>query len=182
MRDALATSARRTASARLVSHLAEMLADGRLHGTTFGLYSPIGSEVDTARLAGVLRAAGLRTAYPRVVPPRTLEFCLVDDEAELGPGAFDIPAPQATAPGLPLSEIDVFLVPALAVAADGHRLGYGGGYYDATLAAAPRATRIAPVYDVQIISGLPSSPGDEVLDWIVAADRGAVRALPGRQP
>lgn len=182
MRDALATPARATASGRLVLWLADLLADKRITGETFAVYSAIGSEVDAERLAGVLRAAGLRTVYPRIVADtKVLDFCVVNDVSELEPGVLDIPAPKADAPAVDLDSIDVFVVPALAVAPDGHRLGYGGGYYDATLAAAPRATRVGAVYDVQILPGLPSGPGDAALDWIVATDRGAVRAQPGRQ-
>jgi 5-formyltetrahydrofolate cyclo-ligase len=184
MRDALGTPLRRTAASRTTRNLAEMLADGRVLGTLFGVYAAIGSEVDVSPLAAALRAAGLRTAYPRIGTgrERVLDFCLIDDEAALVPGEQNIPAPARSAPALELAQIDVFLVPALAVSPDGHRIGYGGGYYDATLAAAPRAIRIAPVYEVQVIPGLPSGPGDAVLDWLIADERGAIRVLPGRKP
>ncbi|HUC07406.1 MAG TPA: 5-formyltetrahydrofolate cyclo-ligase, partial [Solirubrobacterales bacterium] len=66
-----------------------------------------------------------------------------------------------------LSEIDLFVVPARAVDANGHRLGRGKGYYDATLAAAsPKARRVCLVFDQQIVDLVPTEPHDARMDAI----------------
>ncbi len=190
MRDALATPLRLSAAARVITYIAEMLASGQLSGTVFAVYSPIGSELDVSRLARALRAGGIATAYPRVAKrqasgtPATLratnlELVLVTDERELAPGHLGILEPHAGTPIDP-TRIDVFIVPALAVTLDGHRLGYGGGYYDEVMTRAPRATRVACVYDTQILPDLPTSSTDAILDWIVSDTRGPRRVSPER--
>ena len=55
----------------------------------------------------------------------------------------------------------------LAFDSDGHRLGYGGGYYDRTLAGLPNARAIGVAYAGQEVLSLPREPHDHPLDMIV---------------
>jgi 5-formyltetrahydrofolate cyclo-ligase len=65
-------------------------------------------------------------------------------------------------------EVQVVVVPALAVASDGHRLGYGAGYYDATLPdLCPPARSIVVAFDFQRMMELPITPNDLRCDDIV---------------
>jgi 5-formyltetrahydrofolate cyclo-ligase len=68
---------------------------------------------------------------------------------------------------------DVLLVPLLAFDRRGHRLGYGGGYYDRTIAALPGVYTIGCAYAVQEVSTVPSGPTDIPLDR-VATERGLI--------
>ncbi|HUF44987.1 MAG TPA: 5-formyltetrahydrofolate cyclo-ligase, partial [Aestuariivirgaceae bacterium] len=82
-------------------------------------------------------------------------------------GIWSIPVPLESAPEL---EPDVLIVPMLAFDGEGYRLGYGGGFYDRTLA---RLRAIKPVVAVgaafagQEVAQVPRGPHDEPLDWIV---------------
>ncbi len=82
---------------------------------------------------------------------------------------------------------EVLLVPMLAFDRSGYRLGYGGGYYDRTLAALRAAGRVLAVgiaYAAQEVPSVPHGPRDERLDWIAtdagawSADRGGEDAGP----
>jgi 5-formyltetrahydrofolate cyclo-ligase len=68
----------------------------------------------------------------------------------------------------------VLLVPLLAFDRAGHRLGYGGGYYDRTLAALPGARAIGCAFAEQQVDAVPIGPYDRALAAIVT-DRGIIR-------
>lgn len=130
-------------------------------------------ELDPRPADAVLRASGITPVYPRVATrtPPALTFHTVTVPAELEAGPLGVPTPRADAPVVSLSEIDAFVVPGVAFTESGARLGYGGGYYDATLAAAPRARRIGYTHDEQLLGELPESVRDQRVDEIVLPDR-----------
>ena len=68
-------------------------------------------------------------------------------------------------------EIDVIVMPLLAVDERGNRLGYGGGYYDRFLKKYQGATRVAYCYDFQILKDVPTESWDEKVDLIVTDKR-----------
>ncbi|GAN71501.1 hypothetical protein ASY01nite_15110 [Acetobacter syzygii] len=70
-------------------------------------------------------------------------------------------------PDGPVMEPDLVLVPLLGFDRAGHRLGYGGGYYDRTLAALPHATSIGYAPSTQEVGHLPCGPYDQPLSCIV---------------
>lgn len=64
-------------------------------------------------------------------------------------------------------EMDIVIVPMLAVDGQGNRLGYGGGYYDKWLAAHPNCKRVAFVFDMQLLKEVPSEETDQKMDIII---------------
>ena len=60
------------------------------------------------------------------------------------------------------------------MAPTGHRLGYGRGYYDRTLALMPRTTSVAVAFDFQLIAEVPSEAHDVPVTWVVT-DRSTLR-------
>jgi 5-formyltetrahydrofolate cyclo-ligase len=143
-------------------------------------YVSMGAEVDPGPAVQAALARGARVVYPRVVPDdRRLVF------AEAWPGTLvrgplGAAEPPPGAPELARDEIDVILVPAVAVSPDGVRLGRGGGYYDATLPALPRAFRIGLAFDLQLLPALPLEPHDARLDAIATEARLVVCARDSR--
>jgi 5-formyltetrahydrofolate cyclo-ligase len=144
------------------------------------LYAAVRGEIDPAALRPILHARGAGVAYPRVVAtdPPLLGFFDVDVAATLVAGRFGILEPAATSP-VRAGELELILVPGIAFGRDGHRLGFGHGYYDAALAAAPRAVRVGLCHELQLVDHLPPRPGDEPVDFIVTPrERLTTRARP----
>jgi len=128
----------------------------------------IGEEADPAPLIGLLRAKGHRIALPRVVKKgEKLAFHLYEPDAILIPGVFGLSQPGKD---WPEAVPDVLVVPLLAFDSRGMRLGYGGGFYDRTLADL-RATRnilaVGFAFAGQEVQDVPHREGDEPLDWVV---------------
>jgi 5-formyltetrahydrofolate cyclo-ligase len=88
----------------------------------------------------------------------------------LEPGSFGIPEPFSH---WPKARPDLLLVPLLAFDADGHRLGYGGGFYDRTLALL-KVPAIGIAYAGQEVTVLPHDSHDAVLDAVLT-ERGLTR-------
>jgi 5-formyltetrahydrofolate cyclo-ligase len=108
--------------------------------------------------------------------------------AELVQGRFGAREPPPGRGGVPLTEVDCVIVPGLAFAPDGRRLGRGGGHYDATLAAMPRALRVGVAFDAQLVRAVPHEAHDAFLDALATESRlltfhrqrpAAVPAAPG---
>ena len=136
-------------------------------GTVSG-FIPYKSEITTIPLLSALRKLGWRTCLPVVIAPdQPLAFRAWEPGGELVPGAWDIPVPPESAPEvLP----NVLLVPMLAFDARGHRLGYGGGFYDRTLEklrALKTITAIGVAYHAQMVAEVPRGDYDAPLDYIM---------------
>jgi 5-formyltetrahydrofolate cyclo-ligase len=138
-------------------------------------YRALVEEADPSRLIALLQAQGCEISYPRVhQKAQPLWFHVpVADEPWL-PGAFGIPEPRSTWPrAIPT----VLLVPLLAFDNEGYRLGYGGGYYDRTLAQMRRqqpVTAIGIAFAGQQIEHVPHDAADQRLDMVVT-EQGARR-------
>src|SRR5262245_32480023 len=140
-RDALSLDERAQASDAIAESVMQLLAK-LPSGAVVALYAPKGTEVDTSRIDAFARARQLRVAYPRIVDgDRQLAFHEVAIE-QLVPAQFGLREPTADAPGVALTDIAAFIVPGLAFDRAGGRIGWGRGYYDATLAAVQAALRI----------------------------------------
>src|SRR5258706_3228880 len=159
-RAALGEAELRAASAAVGAHV---LALPALKGArTLAAYAAIHGEIDPAAIAEALRQRGAGIVYPRVLSatPPELSFHIAT-VAELVVGAFGVAQPPENAPTIPLDQVAIVLVPGVAFARDGHRLGYGRGYYDRALAGAPRGLRIGLAHSFQLIDRLPPRPRDE---------------------
>ncbi len=138
---------------------------------TIAAYAALGAEVDPGPAVERARARGVRVVWPRAVPnDRRLAFAEASPP-ELVRGPLGAAEPPPSAPELPRDAIDLVLVPAVALTPDGHRLGRGGGYYDATLATLPRAFKVGLAFDLQLVPALPFEPHDVPLDAIVTEAR-----------
>ena len=166
-RDALTADERIAASAVIAGSAMQLLA--RLPAdSVLALYAPKGSEVDTTTLDQTARAVGLRVVYPRIIDgDRRLAFHEVAI-GDLVPGRFGLREPLPTEPTVELSAVSAVVVPGLAFDRAGGRIGWGRGYYDATLADAhPAALRIGLAFECQMIEHVPRDPHDAVLHYVV---------------
>ncbi len=104
---------------------------------TVGFYWPFKGEFDPRPLIDNLIELGHSAALPAVVEKNTpLEFRAYKKGDELEPGIWKIPVPKRR----DIVEPCVLIVPLVGFDAEGYRLGYGGGYYDRTLAQLPEQT------------------------------------------
>ncbi len=130
-------------------------------------------EVDLRSLHGWLRERGVRVAYPAVDAENgALVFRFVREPAAMQPNALGVREPSSEEPEAAHGEVDVILVPALAVDPRGHRIGYGAGYYDRALPRfSPTATAVCVAFDFQLLVDLPNTPYDVPVAWIVTEAR-----------
>jgi 5-formyltetrahydrofolate cyclo-ligase len=175
LRDRLAEPTRAAASAAIAASVDQLVA-ALPSGAVVGLYAPKGTEVETAPLDRRLRARGLRVAYPRVVDgDRRLAFSEAAP-SELVVARFGLHEPRIDAAVIDLGTIAAFVIPGLAFDRAGGRVGWGHGYYDATLAHAPDALRIGIAFDCQVVESVPRDAHDVLLHYVVtetATHRGA---------
>jgi len=148
---------------------------------SLALFWPLSREVDLRALDERARALGKVVYYPVMDPSAqgfTTGFALSTSSAELAQGRSRFLEPPASAPRAQRAEIDLVIVPALAVGADGNRLGYGGGFYDVTLPDfMPPATGLVVAYDFQLLAEIPTLPHDVPCQWIVT-DARTLTAVP----
>jgi 5-formyltetrahydrofolate cyclo-ligase len=160
-RDALDPQWRIEASLRIAEAGAAL---GVGPGEVVSGFWPIRSEVDVRPLMAALAERGARLALPAILDRETIVFRELARGAPLVDMGFGTagPGPEAT-----VLEPDLMLVPLAAFDARGHRIGYGGGYYDRAierLRAAGRAPRLAGVaFDCQQVERVPDEPHDIVL-------------------
>jgi 5-formyltetrahydrofolate cyclo-ligase len=141
-------------------------------GTVVAGYSPIRSEIDPVPLMRTLAARGARLALPAVMARgKSLAFRAWSpgDRLMLGPLGILEPSPAA-AELVP----DIMLVPLAAFDRAGHRIGYGAGHYDVTLAHLRKVKAIAAIgvaFAVQEIKAVPMQPHDVALDYVLTEKR-----------
>ena len=134
-------------------------------GSVVGAYHAVNDEADPALLLARLVEKGCHAAFPRVAArDAALEFHRVPDGEVLQPGAFGVHEPLAHWPRV---VPDLLLVPLLAFDAEGYRLGYGGGFYDRTLAAWPAVRAIGIAYAGQQVAFIPRDAHDRTLTAVL---------------
>jgi 5-formyltetrahydrofolate cyclo-ligase len=134
---------------------------------TVHAYVGVASEVRTLPLLEAAWRAGTRVVCPRIGTGGRLEGRLVRSVEDLmaGPRGLREPDPQTTAL-VPAQEIDLVVVPGVGFDRQGHRLGFGGGYYDRFLSTTG-ALRLGLAFSLQIVDRIPQGLGDEPVHWIV---------------
>jgi 5-formyltetrahydrofolate cyclo-ligase len=137
-------------------------------GAVVSGFAAIRDEINPADLMSWLHAEGFRLALPVMIgkgKPLLMRAWSPGDAMEAA--AWGIAEPMADKPEV---EPDVVLVPLLAFDARGHRLGYGGGFYDRTLAklrAKKPVIAVGIAYDEQKVDAVPVESYDQRLDWVL---------------
>ncbi len=136
---------------------------------------PIQGEYDARGLAQKLRERGAVTALPVIVAPKQpLVFREWHPGVPLGSGPLGIPYPV----GSDLVTPTAALLPMIGWDEAGHRLGYGGGFFDRTLASlTPRPVVIGVSYELAKIESIRPQGWDIPMDWVVT-ERGIYRRDP----
>lgn len=166
-RAALPNEVRRAAAQAIAGHLDRLLAERfeRLDGLTISAWWPIKAELDLRFWLAGLPARGARAALPLVVlKGEPLRFRAWTPGTTMARGFWNIPVPAEGPDVVP----DVVLAPVVGWDVEGYRLGYGGGYFDRTLAAAtPRPLAIGVGLDAARVVTIFPQPHDVPMQVIV---------------
>jgi|GEM_PF-209596 len=130
------------------------------------------NEVDTLRLISSAIESGRKVLVPvAVTSTRKMVWSELRSLDELQPSTFGIMEPKEDCiRPVEHNETDVALVPGIAFDVAGHRIGYGGGYYDRFLASF-RGKKVALAYELQVYESIPAEPHDLPVELIVTEDR-----------
>lgn len=134
--------------------------------TIYG-YLPYNQEVRTEFMLEQALRDGKRVAVPKIYGAE-MKFIYLDDLSAVAPGYAGIPEPIADAPVADDAHALV-LMPGLAFDKQGHRIGYGGGFYDKFLAAEPEHPTLALCYDFQMLPKLETEEFDIPADLVLWA-------------
>ena len=169
-RAALSVAEHDALSARIVAHALAALPAPVVAAFCW----PIKHEPDVRGLLAAWARAGVRTALPVVVAEgQPLAFREWTPETPLAPDRYGIPTPTTGEWLTP----DLILLPLNGFDAAGYRLGYGGGYFDRTLAAlAPRPLAVGVGFEINRVDSIRPEAHDQRLDWIVT-ENGAFRPV-----
>lgn len=162
-RQAMSTADHARASTAIDRHLATLLAT--LPPQVIAFCWPLRKEFDCRPLVGRLLAAGWRACQPVVVAPASpMVFRAWVQDTPMTTDRHGIPVPATDATLVP----DVVLLPLVAFDDRGYRLGYGGGYFDRTLAGlSPRPLAIGVGFELARVESVGPLAHDIPLDAIV---------------
>lgn len=134
--------------------------------TIYG-YLPYNQEVRTVPMLEQALRDGKKVAVPKVYGEE-MKFLYLDDLTKVAKGYAGIPEPIADEP-VADDETALVLMPGLAFDPEGHRIGYGGGYYDKFLAAEPNHPTLALCYEFQMLPKLDTEEHDIPVDTVLWA-------------
>jgi 5-formyltetrahydrofolate cyclo-ligase len=173
-RKAIGSAAVAARSERIVTTLLSLVPVQQARAA--GLFWPRSSqgEVDLRPLDRALRERGVAVYYPFMDAKGasyTTGFRRVLELEELQPRGRGFAEPSPTASVAARGDLDLLIVPALAATPEGHRLGYGSGFYDVTLPEfRPPALALVVAFSFQLIGEMPVLPHDVACD-VVVSDR-----------
>ena len=126
------------------------------------------TEVNTHEM--IVEALKNKTIVVPKVMHHEIEPSVIIDLSNLMPARFGILEP-IEAMKIAYKNIDLVLVPGIVFDKDGHRIGYGFGYYDKFLTKVPKAVKIGLCFDFQVVDKFPKEEHDVPVDFIVTEER-----------
>lgn len=137
------------------------------NATTIYGYLPYNQEVRTVPILERAIRDGKRVAVPKVYGDE-MKFLYLDDLTQVAKGYSGIPEPIADEP-VADDETALVLMPGLAFDPQGHRIGYGGGFYDKFLSREPHHPTVALCYSFQVLPVLETEEFDIPVDRVIWA-------------
>lgn len=185
LRDQLSTARNRLGVAEVgaaARELADVLLDAPevRRAASVAAYVSIGNEPGTGPLLDGLVAAGKRVILPVLLPDNDLDWSVYTGQESLVRARFGLLEPNGPTLGVDaIGTPDAVLVPGVAVARDGMRLGRGGGCYDRALGRVPVGTfTCVLLYDGEVGVDVPREPHDRPVT-AAATPNGIVRFSKG---
>ena len=149
--------------------LAELFyaSDAYKNAKTIYGYLPYNQEVRTVPMLEQALRDGKRVAVPKCYGEE-MKFIFMDDLTKVEKGYANIPEPIADEP-VADDTTALVLMPGLAFDPQGHRCGYGGGFYDKFLSAEPSHPTLALCYEFQMLPYLETEAHDIPVDYVLWA-------------
>ena len=144
-------------------------------GTIYG-YLSYNQEVQTLPILAKALEEGKRVAVPKVYGEE-MRFLYLEDLSLVAPGFGGIPEPIADSP-VAEDPHALVLMPGLAFDREGHRIGYGGGFYDRFLAKEPEHPTVALCYEFQMVEDLPVESFDSGVRRLLSGGQGLYPGVP----
>jgi len=139
-------------------------------------YLPYNQEVRTWDIIRRAWSDGKKVAVPKVYGD-TMKFLWLENFDEIAPGGWDIPEPTFDEPEAD-DENALILMPGLAFDPEGHRMGYGGGFYDRYLEKHTQHKLVALCYPFQMLPHLETEDHDVPVHMVICAQDGLKLLLP----
>lgn len=151
------------------SHLGELFLQTEQYQNAKTLYGylPYNQEVRTIPILEKALSDGKAVAVPKVYGD-TMRFIYLTDLSQVEAGCMGIPEPIADGP-VANDPTALVLMPGLAFDREGHRIGYGGGFYDKFLSEEPDHPTIALCYRFQMLEHLDAEEFDIPVDRVLWA-------------
>jgi 5-formyltetrahydrofolate cyclo-ligase len=157
---AMSSEAKHARESSIINHIASLPLFQKAEVIT--LYMPIQGEAD---LLPLWRTCNKVVLFPKVCSDM-LAFCPAQCMEDFEQGCYGILEPL-NAEAFAMHKIDLIIVPGLVFDRDGHRLGYGKGYYDRLINTNPGVTTLGVCFDEFFIERLPVDPWDAKVNLVV---------------
>lgn len=161
---------RELATAGLTAGLQELVES--MGARSLSCYLSMPSEPDTRPFVNWAEARGIRVLFPVSREDGLLDWTVGEDEDETL-GLYGIPEPVGELLGpMAINDVDLILVPAAAIDANGMRLGWGRGYFDKTLGSMEKCPPVyAIVFDGEFVEWVPREVHDQAVNGVVTPTR-----------
>lgn len=146
---------------RVISHSSFLFADAVY------CYVDFRNEVCTRQIIQAAWNANKKVAVPRIEEQR-MNFYYIKQFDELHPGTFGVMEPHANHPACDQNVL--VIMPGSVYDKQGHRIGYGGGYYDTYLNEHPHYKTLAVAFEFQILNQIPTEPHDVIPNTIITEE------------
>ena len=136
---------------------------------TVMLFVSFNNEADTHNI--IKKSLGKKNvAIPKIIQHEIEPSIIIDFDSLIPAGKFGILEPIDLMK-IAYKNIDLVLVPGIAFDSEGHRIGYGFGYYDKFLKKIPKSVKIGLAFDFQVVDKITAEEHDVPVDFIITEKR-----------
>ncbi|MGO2746766.1 5-formyltetrahydrofolate cyclo-ligase [Microbacterium sp.] len=178
-RHLLSDQQRHAAASGITEQLDALLADSEARSISCFLSTT--TEPDTRAFITAAVKRGIRVLLPITRADSLLDWAVADDTDAVAEGLFGLHEPTGEALGpIAVNDVDLMIIPAAAVDAEGTRLGWGRGYFDKTIGSMKNCPPVyAVTYDSEVLDSLPRELHDQPVTGVVTPTR-TLRLSPAR--
>lgn len=168
----LLSDAQREAAATGIGEQLDALVDA-IGATSVSCFLSTTTEPGTRDFVTRAVRRGIRVLLPVTREDGLLDWAVATDSDEVREGLWGLPEPTSEVLGpIAVNDVDLMIIPAVAVDAEGTRLGWGRGYFDKTIGSMEKCPPVyAVIYDSEVLESLPREVHDQPVTGIVTPTR-----------